>query len=202
MTLSLKPMPLQLRCDDDSSEVFFFADNYDILTNGPLEQVQPEKHETPHRDNNDDDLIKPPLKKRRKSLRSVHFSTEAQHVLPHLHFRDMSEEEKFSYWMSREELQQTRYEAVYTSSLIRRSLQNADESVFSMRGLEPRDLGCICAARSCVLSMPPNEELHQISNLYRVQTQDAEHLARLRGISDAEEAMKCEKLSFQRSAMF
>lgn len=192
MTLTLKPMPLQLRCDDDSSEVFFFADDYDSFSRGPFQQLELEKDETCHIENNDDNLIKQPLlKKRRKSQQCVHFALDSQQVFPHLHFRDMTEEEKFAYWMSRAELQQARYEAVYTSSLIRRSLRDADESVFTMRGLEPRELGCISTARECVLkNMIPHGGEQQLSNLYRVQTQDAELKARLRGISDAEEALR------------
>jgi len=188
-------MPLQLRCDEDSSEVFFFADDYESFDKGDaFQQLKLEKDETCLRENNDDDnhVKQPLMKKRRKSRQLVHFATDSQQVFPHLHYRDVTEEEKFAYWMSRAELQQTRYEAVYISSLITRSQHGADESVFSMRGLEPRDLDCISTARDCVLkNMSPNGKEQQLSNLYRVQTQDAERKARLRGISDAEEAYNC-----------
>lgn len=188
-------MQLQLRYSEISGEMY--PHNKNQLENGSqnnLVQVPPEKEESMW-NNPEHNVGKPPMK-RRKVKRGVHFAAQALEIFPHIHLDDMTKDEKFAYWMSRSELQQTRYEAVYTYTLIKESPSVNPSTDLTLRGLEPRELRCIAMVRDCVLRLPNSGGQELSATLYGVETEKALRKARLRGVSDAEEVAKMYSIEY------
>mmetsp|Transcript_6398 Transcript_6398/g.6953 ORF Transcript_6398/g.6953 Transcript_6398/m.6953 type:complete len:252 (+) Transcript_6398:131-886(+) len=127
-------------------------------------------------------------RQKKQHSRLVRFRPHLEEIRDHIHYRDMTADERYNLYITDAELERTRYEAMFTVALMRRNVFTGDNLEITKRGLEEREHYCLQTSRDMVIrSYNTNAPDNIISSRYRMQTSRAKLSAKLRGKADAKE---------------